>query len=72
MKSNFRIIETDKGFLPQEKIEKRDFWGNKYDIWQCCSFYTGTKEPFYFKTFDGAMDVLIRDIKFKIIEESYK
>ena len=68
--SNFRILETDKGFVIQEGSIKNSFFGDVLFEWKTISKYRGSEDIFYFSTFESALNELRTEITFKTIENS--
>lgn len=55
MKANFRVRETEKGFIVEEGVEVWSLFGGNDVRWSCAVCYLGTDEPFYFSTFESAL-----------------
>ena len=53
----FRVKETEKGILMQEKT----LLG-----WRTCLTYRGTEDPYYFSTNASAVEALLDDLRFQI------
>jgi hypothetical protein len=70
MENRYRIYETTKGYLAQEKHLAKNFWGDTFIQWNTIIFYRGTKEPFYFKTHQSALKNLLLEIELGIIGET--
>ena len=68
--SNFRIMQSDKGFVIQEGVIKNSFFGDVWFEWKTISKYRGSDDIFYFSTFESALNELRTEITFKTIENS--
>ena len=62
-----RIIKTDKGYVTQ--VQKSKWYGKKY--WtHFCSVSGMSHEPWYYSTFDYALDGLIKKVRWDTLSES--
>lgn len=62
----YRIKEYDKGFVVE--IQKHKWYGKKY--WVHFISVSGiSSEPWYFSTYDYALDNLLTEIKWNLLKE---
>ena len=67
---NFRIqLFGDGKFYVENKNRVNIFGKTK---WECCIYWSGTTEPFGFKTFDDAMKNLLYEIRKETLENSFQ
>lgn len=65
---NLRIKEYEQGFLVE--IQKTKWYGKKY--WTFYSHYFGDKDsPFYYSTYEQALEFTLKEIKWKITDNSF-
>ena len=67
MKKKFRIKESSKGFVIE--IQERTWYGSDY--WTHLISYAGMEEkPFYYKTYEGAEEDLMKEVKWSLVKNS--
>jgi len=66
--SNLRIIKCQKGFLVQIEKSKWSLFGIK-KYWTHFISYSGlSEEPFYFSTFENAMNEMLKEIRWEVLD----
>ena len=65
--SDFRIVRSQEGFLVEKQIVKWTLFGLKKK-WIHFISYSGLSDcPYYFKTFDSALENMLKEVKWDII-----
>lgn len=65
--SDFRIVESEKGFLVEKQIFKWTIFGLRKEWIHFISYSGLSEQPFYFETFDSALENMLKEIKWDII-----
>lgn len=64
-----RIKKYEKGFVVEKMILKSGFFSNSFE-WISLINYRGTNDPFFFHSYDSALNNLIIELKQDILSNS--
>ena len=67
--SDFRITKTKKGFLVEKQIFRWTLFGLKIKWVHFISFSGLYDQPYYFETFDIALETMLKEIRWEVISD---